>query len=434
MTGIFKAYDIRGIYKEQLDEDIAYRIGRAFAVFSGAKKIVVARDMRTSSPSLFEALARGVTDQGADVVDLGMATTPQFYFCSGFYKFDAGIMVTASHNPGKYNGFKMTVKGTVPVGYETGIDKIEKMANENKFPEPEKKGEITKKEFMDDYKKLVTEGISKFQSKVVIDTANAMGVKEAEIIQDFCEVVPMYFELDPSFPNHEANPLKYETLKDLQKKVVEEKADIGIAFDGDADRCAFVDENGEIIPSDLITALLARKFPGEKVGYDLRSSKVVAEEIKKTGGTPMITKVGHALIKKQMREENAAFSGEVSGHYYFRETFFCESSIKVCFMILELISGGKKISELINPLKRYVQSGEINSEVENKEAVLKKVEGKYGDAKEILHLDGVSVMFDDWWCNVRMSNTESLVRLNLEADTKELMEEKRDEILKIIRE
>lgn len=435
VSGIFKAYDIRGIYPTELNEDMAYRIGRAFVALLKCKTLAVGRDMRKSSEPLFEALARGATEQGADVIDLGMTTTPQLYFCVGKYGYDAGVSLTASHNPAEYNGFKFVRKGCVPISYENGIMQAEKLVEGNKFPEPARKGKIAKKEFMHDYRAFVTNGLKKMPIKVVIDTANSMGVKEAEIIKDYCDVVPLFFELDPSFPNHEANPLKFETLKALQEKVVEEKADFGISFDGDADRCGFVDEKGNIISPDIMTALLSRNFKGEKVGYDLRSSWAVAEEIKKNGCTPVMVRVGHVYIKETMREQDIAFAGELSGHYYHRDMFFCESSIKTAFMVMQMVAGGRKLSELINPLLRYSASGEINSEVEEKEAALKRVEEKYrAEAKEVLHLDGISMAFDGWWFNVRMSNTEPLVRLNLEAKSRKLMEEKRDEVLAVIRQ
>jgi phosphomannomutase len=431
---IFKAYDIRGIYPSELNEETAYKIGRAFVVLLKCRNVVIGRDMRKSSEPLFNAVAKGITDQGADVIDIGMATSPQLYFCSGKYRYDAGIMITASHNPAQYNGMKMVAKGVVPVSYDTGIKDIKELVEKGSFPEPSKKGKIKTKNFHEDYKKFVTKGIKKFPLKVVIDTANSMGAKEAEIIQDYCEIVPLFFELDDSFPNHEANPLKYETLKDLQEKVVEEKADLGIAFDGDADRCAFVDEKGQIISSDMITALLAQEFKGKKIGYDLRSSWTVAEEIKKNKGTPVMIRVGHVFIKQMMREQGIVFAGELSGHYYYKDNYFCESSIKTCFLVMDMVSKGKKLSELIQPLKRYFASGEINLEVMDKDAVLSKVEEKYGpEAKEVLHLDGVSVIFDDWWFNLRKSNTEPLIRLNIEAKTKELMENKRDEVLNLVR-
>jgi phosphomannomutase len=431
---IFKPYDIRGIYPEYLNEEIAYKIGRAFVLFLKCRNVIVGRDMRKSSGPLFDALAKGITEQGADVIDIGMATSPQLYFCSGKYGY-AGIMITASHNPAQYNGMKMVTKGAVPVSYDTGLKKIKEIVEKGEFRSPKKKGKIKTKDFHADYRKFVTKGIKKFPLKIVIDTANSMGVKEAEIIQDYCTVIPLFFELDDSFPNHEANPLITETLKDLQKKVVDEKADFGIAFDGDADRCAFVDEKGQIVTSDMITALLAQEFKGQKIGYDLRSSWAVTEEIRKVNGTPIMIRVGHVFIKQMMREQDIAFAGELSGHYYYKDNFFCESSIKTCFLVMDMVAKGKKLSELIEPMKRYYASGEINSEVKDKDAVLRRVEEKYKEqAKEVLHLDGVSAIFDDWWFNLRKSNTEPLIRLNIEAKTHELMEQKRDEILKLVRE
>ncbi|OGI27552.1 MAG: hypothetical protein A2359_00145 [Candidatus Moranbacteria bacterium RIFOXYB1_FULL_43_19] len=441
---IFKAYDIRGIYPVDIDEDVAYKIGRAAVLFLGAKKIAVGRDIRQSSPSLFESLAKGITDQGADVFDIGLATTPMVYFASGKLDVDGAIALTASHNPAEWNGMKICRAEAVPVGENSGLLKIRDMAIKGEFSEVGKKGEIiseedVKKEYVDYFSSFAKFEDKKF--KVVIDFANAMGILEWEILKNFSEnleITALYENMDGKFPNHEANPLKTETLAELQKKVLEEKADLGMAYDGDADRIGFVDEKGEIIPMDLVTAMLARivleKHPGGKIFYDLRSSKAVKEIIEENGGKALECPVGHAKIKKLMRDQSAVFAGELSGHYFFEENYKAETSTLAAIMLLNLMAEtGKKISEIVIEVKRYSHSGEINSEVENKDAVISALKKKYSDGK-ISELDGVKIEFPDWWLNVRPSNTEPVLRLNLEANTKEMMEEKRDEVLKIIRE
>ncbi len=439
---IFKAYDIRGVYPEELNENVMYKIGRAFVTFLNCKEVVVGQDMRTSSPALFDALAKGITDQGADVIDIGFASTPYFYF--GTNKHPAGIMVTASHNPAQYNGCKMCRDGTVPISGDTGIMDIKELVIKNEFKDPETKGTIKKKDIMEDFIQhnlKFLEPLDK-KTKIVIDTGNGMGgytypkvFKEANNI----EVVPLFFDVDMSFPNHEANPIKPENVKDLQKKVVEENADFGMASDGDCDRCFFIDEKGEFISADLMTALIAKVLlkenKGAKILYDLRSSWVTKEVIEENGGTSSTCRVGHAFIKEQMRREDALFAGELSGHLYFKDSFTTESSIIATFMVANLLQEEKKsLSELIAPLRKYFASGEINSEVHDKEGIMKKLEDLYHDkAKTLSHLDGIKLEFDEWWFNVRASNTEPKLRLNLEAKTKEKMEEMRDKILSIIR-
>ncbi len=439
---IFKAYDIRGIYPDQLDEDTAYKLGRAFVTFLRCKEVCVGQDMRTSSPSLFKELARGLTDQGADVVDIGYCSTPYFYF--GTSDHEAGIMVTASHNPAEYNGFKMCRDGTVPIGGDSGIQDIKQMVIDGTFTDPEKKGTITKKDLMQDFLAHNLKHLNPRKGKrlkLVVDTANGMGgytfPKVFEKVD--AELIPLYFDIDMSFPNHEADPLKVENTLDLQKAVVDNNADFGVSIDGDADRCVFIDERGNYISADIMTALVAKELlkthPGATILYDLRSSWATKETIEENGGKPVTCRVGHAFIKKQMREEDALFAGELSGHFYLKDSFFTESSIISTFLVMNLLDEeGKTLSELIAPLKRYVPSGEINSKVEDKQAKMDTLVEKYkGGAKMISHLDGIKLEFDDWWFNVRASNTESLLRLNLEAKTKEKMEEMRDRILAEIR-
>jgi phosphomannomutase len=439
---IFKAYDIRGLYPSEINEEAAYAIGRATAQHFNAKSIAVGRDARSHSPALFEALARGIADAGCDVVDLGLLTTPMVYFAAGNLDVDAAVSVTASHNPPEYNGLKIALRGALPVGENSGLFAIRDLALGGRFAEPEGKGSIIRKDIKEEYYGHFA-SFANFQGKrfkIVIDTANAMGVLELPLYRRFpdnIETVNMYDDLDRPFTAHEANPLKTETLEELQKKVVETGADLGISYDGDADRVGFVDEKGEVIPMDLITGLLAkeilRKHPGATVLYDLRSSKAVREVIEENGGIARECKVGHANIKRQMRDEGALFAGELSGHYYFQENSFAEAGSLPALMLLNLMAeSGRTISELTADLRRYRHSGEINSEVEDKDVVLAKLKEKYADG-QMHELDGLKVEYPDWWFNVRPSNTEPLLRLNMEADTQEKMEARRDELLSLIR-
>ncbi len=440
---IFKAYDVRGVYPKELDEKLAYKVGRAFVTFLKVSKVAVSQDMRKSSDSLKKELIRGITDQGADVIEVkGLCSTPRSYFACWFLKAQGSIMVTASHNPGKYNGFKFTREKAIPISGDTGIKDIEKLALKNKFKEPKKKGKVIKKDITKDYKKHI---LSLFNPKkikplkIVIDAGNGMGGTDMGLVLNELplKIIKMYFKPDGTFPNHEANPLKEENLVDIKKKIKKEKADFGIAIDGDADRVFFIDENAETIPSDFITCLIAEEYlkknKGETVLYDLRSSWITKQTIEKFNGKPVMCRVGHSFIKEQMRKEKAIFAGELSGHFYFRDNFFTDSGVIAALKVIQLISEkGKKLSELVKPLKKYFASGEINSEVEDKEGKTKELAEKYSDGK-VSWLDGVRIDFKDWWFNVRPSNTEPLLRLNLEAKSKKLMKKKRDEVLKMIR-
>ncbi|MBD3202879.1 phosphomannomutase/phosphoglucomutase [Candidatus Woesearchaeota archaeon] len=441
---IFKAYDVRGTYPDQLNKEIAYKIGRAFVTFLDCKNVVVAKDMRDSSNELEEALIEGILDQGRDVISIGLSSTPMMYFAVSKFGYDAGIMITASHNPKQYNGFKFVREKAIPLSGKTGIKDIEKIVKNKNFAQNKDRGIIEQRtDILQDY---ILNGLS-FQTikklkklKIAVDYGNGMG---ALIGKKFfphlnCEIVPLYSELDGNFPNHEANPLKEENLKDLKKLIIKEKADFGIAWDGDADRLFFVDEKTNTIGSDKITALIAQDLlqetPKLKILYDLRSSKIVPEIIEKNKGWPIITRVGHSFIKEKMRKEEAIFAGELSGHFYLKDNYYFESPFFIILRILELITKKEKtLSELIEPLNKYYATGEINSEVDDKQEKIKELAEKYKDAKKIFYLDGISIEFDSWWFNVRPSNTEPLLRLNLEADTKKLMEEKKIEVLKIIR-
>lgn len=443
--GIFKAYDIRGLYPQEVDDEDAYRIGRAFVTALKCKRVVIGHDMRESAATFEAATIRGIIDQGADVVPIGLTSTPMYYFAVNHLKGDAGIMCTASHNPAEYNGYKMTGAGAIPSIAIVENDKLWEMACAGDFEDPAAKGTVHPQEdVLDSYTEAVLNnvGIRSFGDlKVVVDCANGMGgfILPSIFNKVGNEPIRLYWRLDGRFPNHEANPLKTETLLALQDRVVDECADIGPAFDGDGDRVAFVDEKGQLIPGDFVTALIARemlkKKPGAEILYDLRSSWVVPEEIEKAGGKATECRVGHGLIKKQMREEGGYFAGELSSHYYFSDFYTTDNGdLAMLNMIKLLIEEGKPMSEIVAPLRRYFHSGEINSEVKDIPAVLARLKAKYGAAaKRVTEIDGYKVEFDDWWFNVRPSNTEPLIRLNLEAKTKEKMDEKVEELLKEIR-
>ncbi len=439
MAGIFKAYDIRGIYGDSLTDEIAFKIGRAIFAFLGCKKVVVGRDMRPHSKPLFDALARGLALQGADVIDLGLCSTPMSYYANKLLGADASVMITASHNPGPWNGFKICRANATPLSGATGILDIERIVRDEDFPAPPPaKGRISVYDILPAY----TEHFRAFADirrplNILIDYANAMGILEAKVFEGLFRISPLFDTLDGTFPNHEANPLDTHTLAAAQSAVRAGKYDFAACFDGDADRVGFLDEKGEIIPMDMITALIARTLlktnPGANIFYDLRSSWAVKEVILENGGVPNQSRVGHAFIKAQMREKDALFAGELSGHYYFKENSFAESSALAVLFIANLVSqSNQPLSQLIAPIQRYFASGEINSTVANAPAVLAQLRAKYADAS-LLELDGLSFEYPTWWFNVRCSNTEPLVRLNLEAKTQAEMEAKRDEILALIR-
>ncbi len=438
MATVFKAYDIRGVYGTELSEELAVKIGKAFVTFLNCRKVVIGRDMRPHSQNLFDSLTEGLTSMGADVIDLGLCTSPMSYYANGTMGADAGIMITASHNPGEYNGFKLSREKAIPISGASGIADIERIVNEESFAAPaDTPGTITTSEVVADYCTHVREKADLARPiKIVADMANSMGIYEAKALEGILEVDPLFDTLDGTFPNHEANPLNAETMVDLQEKVHSGEYDFGIAFDGDADRVGFVDEKGQIVPMDIITALVAQDLLTKEKGailYDLRSSWAVKETIEQSGGTAMMSRVGHAFIKEQMRDNNAIFAGELSGHYYFRDNFFTESASMAAICVANIVSKSDlPLSELVKPVQRYFASGEINSRVADTASILDQLRAKYNDGN-CFELDGVSVEYDDWWFNVRCSNTEPLIRLNLEAKVPELMAEKRDEILAIIR-
>lgn len=440
---IFRAYDIRGIYPEEINKNTAYLIGRAFIKFLNKKnlKIGVGQDGRLSSPSLFRALTKGIIDQGATVIDIGLSITPMLYFAVAHFKFDGGINITGSHLSSERNGFKLVREKAVPISEKTGLKEIKKLAMKGKFFK-EKKGRILEKDIRADYLdfNLKDFKISTFKSlKLVIDTANAVpGILIPYLKKRIpAQIYSLFGKLDGTFPNHSPNPLIKENLRSLQKEVKNKKADFGVAFDGDGDRIIFIDERGEVISGDLITAFLAslvlKENPRVKILYDIRSSRAVEETIKENRGKPLVWRVGHSLIKEKMRKENIIFAGELSGHYYRKDHYFSEVPLFVLFKILEVLSQTKKsLSELIKPLKRYFYSGEINFRVEKKTKILKLLEKRYQKEKTS-YLDGLRVDFKDWWFLVRPSETEDLLRLIIEAKTKELMEEKKKELVTLIK-
>ncbi|MGI6495966.1 MAG: phosphomannomutase/phosphoglucomutase [Kiritimatiellia bacterium] len=440
MAGIFKAYDIRGVYGEDLDEVLAYKIGRAFATYLGCRKVSIGRDIRIHSESLFRALTRGLTEQGADVIDLGLCSTPMTYFAAGTLDSDASIMVTASHNPAEWNGFKLCRAHGVPISGATGIADIEKIVHSGDFaPAAATPGSIFTHDILPAYRAHIAQFAHIGRPlRIAVDYANGMGILEGRTLEGLpITIEPLFGDLDGSFPNHEANPAKVENLADLQACVRQGGFDFGVAFDGDADRAGFVDEKGDVVSMDFITALIATDILSQRKGvifYDLRSSRVVPEIISAAGGTPMMSRVGHAFIKQQMRDNDALFGGELSGHYYFKDNFTTESSALAVLCIANMVSRfGETLSELAAPLRKYATSGEINSRVAiDPQIVLQRIRDAFADGKQ-MELDGVSVSYPDWWFNVRCSNTEPLVRLNLEARDRATMEEKRDKVLSLIR-
>jgi phosphomannomutase len=442
LSAIFKAYDVRGVYGKDLTEDVAHKIGRAFVSFLKCKEVIVGYDMRVSSPKLSEAFMKGVTDEGADAIDIGQVSTDGLYFASGFLK-KAGVMFTASHNPPEYNGLKFCKAMAVPINEDTGLREIKKIIEKNNFKKSKERGEVVKKSILNEYVKHVLSfiNVNKIRKlKIAVDAGNGMAGKIVPLVYNTLPVkmFPLYFELDGTFPNHLADPSKYENLMELQKTVKKEKCDFGMAFDGDADRVFFVDEKGSVVNSSLISALIIKsilkKHGKQKVIYNLVSSKIVPETIEKFGGKAVIERVGHSFIKDTMRRINAIFACEHSAHYYFKHNFNADSGIIASLIVCEIISSKKKkLSKLLKEFEVYFKIEETNFEVEDKIKKMKEIKAHYKKlGAKIMELDGVTVEFDDWWFNVRPSNTEPLLRLNLEADTEKIMEEKKGEVSKVI--
>jgi phosphomannomutase len=444
---VFKAYDIRGVYGTEITEDLFHQLGRAFIAYLGPGRYAIGRDMRLSSPSLTKAFIEGALLQGGTLVDYGLISTDQMYFAVAADKLDGGAQITASHNPGKYNGCKMVRKEAFPLSGEAGIKEMKEMILAGSIPAaPKTPGSISTAQLMDRYIEHVFSFVDEQAIKpfnVVLDAGSGVAGLIAPRLFDRlpCKTTRLCFELDGTFKKHEANPLIEENRRDITAEVIRQKADIGIAWDGDADRCFFIDGTGEFIAGDFITALLAEAFlmrqPGQTIVYDVRASYAVKDTVAKYQGKALMNRVGHAFIKQRMREENGVFGGEVTGHYYFRDNFYCDNGFIPALMILEMMSKkGKTLHELLQPLReKYFISGEINTKVADMGVADKKIAEleKIYAAGHPYELDGISAEFPDWHFNVRKSNTEPLIRLNLEGLTQEIMEKKRDEVLGIIR-
>lgn len=439
---IFRAYDIRGVYPEEINETTAYLIGRSYVKFLKKKnpKIVVGRDARLSSPELFKGLIEGLIDEGTTVINIGFSTSPMLYFAVANFGFDGGIEISASHNPPQYNGFKLVREKSIPISEKTGLKEIQKIAQKNNAMIL-KSGKMIKKNILKNYINFNLKDFNQkdFKNlKIVVDTANSVsGILIPKIFKKMpFKIHHIFSKLDGNFPNHNPNPVIKNNLKWLQKEILKRKADLGIAFDGDGDRIIFVDEKAEVIPGDLISALLSKiilkDFPKEKILYDIRSSNIVPETIKKNKGIPIGFKVGHALIKEKISSQNILFAGELTGHYYLRNHYFCEAPFFILFKVLEeIFQSGKNISELIKPFKVYFHTGEINFTIRNKEKILKLIKRKFKNGT-ISYLDGLRVDFKDWWFLIRLSGTENFLRLIVEAKTKKIMEEKKKELSSLI--
>jgi phosphomannomutase len=440
---IFKAYDVRGIYPDEFDEDAAFRIGRAFAQWVQSERLVLGRDCRLSSPALAEAFTSGVSRAGVMVVDIGLATTDMVYFASGRLSLP-GAMFTASHNPPSYNGLKLCRAAAAPVGEDTGLLEIREIAGRvgNEGPGPGGNGRRVQQM---DMKAAYLEHLLSFADvdhfapmTVVADAANGMaGLVVPELFDRLpAKLVPLYMDLDGTFPNHPADPIRPENQVDLKREVTQHGADLGLAFDGDADRVFLVDEHAEGVSGSLVTALVAQgmleRNPGATILYNLICSRVVPEVIREHGGRPMRTRVGHSFIKEVMAETGAAFGGEHSGHYYFRDHYNADSGLVAAVVVMDQMSkAGRTLSELLAPLRRYADSGEINREVKDAGAIVERIAAAYPQEHQD-RMDGLTVEFDDWWFNVRPSNTEPLLRLNVEASSEELLREKTAEVLALI--
>jgi phosphomannomutase len=440
----FRHYDIRGEYPREIDETTAYHVGRAFVVLTKAKHVVVGGDIRTSTETLKSGLIQGILDQGADITDIGLTPTDGVYFATHFYpEMEGGIMITASHMPKEFNGFKFLDKALKPIGKGSGMEELYKLASERNYPAVEQKGQSHVKDIWEDYKKFVLsfvdpQAIKPF--KVVMDAGNGMGGFVAEkVYKDLpIEIIPLFFDPDGTFPNHDANPILPENRVDIINKVKEVGADLGVAWDADCDRVYFIDENGKYIDGDFVTVLVAQlvleKKPGAGIIYDIRASDAVKDLVEKAGGRAYAERVGHSYIKSRMRKEDAEFGGEVSGHYYYKRNAYAENGFVAPLMILEKMSkSSQKISEMIAGFGDYYISGEINSTVNDTKEVLKRLAEKYADAENIDYMDGITIRYSDWHFNVRPSNNDPVIRLNLEAHTQEMMEQKRDEVLAVIR-
>ncbi|MEA2528552.1 MAG: phosphomannomutase [Thermomicrobiales bacterium] len=442
---IFKAYDVRGIVPDELTPEVAYKIGRALVAYLGVDEVAVGRDMRVSGLALAGGLIDGIRDQGADVVDLGLVSTDTLYFAVGKYGYRAGVMITASHNPPEYNGFKICREEARALSFEEGISQIRDLVLKGDFPSPAggRRGDVVARDVLGAYAEHVLSliDLAKIRPlKIAIDAGNGMaGELVPRVFAELpCDVVPLYFDLDGTFPNHQADPSKPDNVKDLQRAVMEHTCDLGAAFDGDADRVFVIDERGQRIGGDMVTAMVAiamlEKYPGAAICYNLICSESVPEIIEAHGGRPIRTPVGHSLIKKIMREEDAVFGGEHSGHFYFRDNWYADSGMIALLTVLQLVSeSGQTLSDILRPLDTRVRTGELNFKVEDKTAALDRIESTFrAQGATIDRLDGVTVKFADWWVNVRPSNTEPLLRVNAEADTPERLEQITKGVLSLI--
>jgi phosphomannomutase len=443
-SSVFKAYDVRGVVPDELDAEGAYRLGRAYVAAFEPSTIAVGHDMRLTSPDLAQAVAEGAADEGTDVVQLGEIGTEMLYFAVGEYGYEGGIQVTASHNPSRYNGMKIVRRGALPVGGDSGLEQIKALSAAEQVAAADRRGEITRRDvypgFHDRVMRFVDADAVR-PLKVVLDGSNGMaGPMIGPLLERLpIEAIPYHLDPDGSFPSGEPNPLLEENRGFIIDRVREHGADLGIAWDGDADRCFFIDDGGEFVPGDLITALIAKlmleRHPGAVIVYDLRASWAVRDTVAAAGGRALENRVGHAFIKARIRKEDAVFAGEVSGHYYFKDYYWCDTGIVPALVMLELISrSGRRLSELLAPFReRYFISGEINRTVDDVPLKLQELKERYsGRALRVSHLDGISFEFEDWHFNVRPSNTEPLLRLNLEALSRNTMEERRDEVLALI--
>ncbi len=436
---IFKAYDIRGIYPEQLEEGIARKIGNCFAQIIDGKRIVTSRDMRASSKPLQDALVKGLREAGKDVTNIGLASTPMMNFAVGKYGFDGGVQVTASHNPKEYNGFKTVGRETVPIGFETGLDIVERKVNADELIMAKEPGKLVEENVLASYVDYVLSFRGTLQPlHVVIDASNGMaGYTLPPILKQLPGTYePLFFDMDGTFPHHESNPLVDENLNALKKQVATARADLGVIFDGDADRAVFVDEEGESIRPDLITGIIAEELlqgnVGEKILIDVRTSWAVKERIEELGCIPEYVQVGHAFARKKLREVDAILGGELAGHYYFRENFYGDSGVIAFLYVLRVLSRkGRKMSEVVRPLSKYPGTGEMNFKTRHKDEIIERMRELYHDGRQSL-LDGLTVEYEDWWFNLRKSNTEPYLRLNVEARTEAVFEWKKIELVKRI--
>ena len=446
VAGLFKAYDVRGVVPDELTPEVAYKVGRALVTYLSPGTVAVGRDMRVSGPTLAGALVDGLRDQGADVVDLGLVSTDGLYFAVGRYGFPAGVMITASHNPAPYNGFKICREEARALSMDEGIGQIRDLVLADAFADPPdgRRGDLTQRDVLDDYARFLLAQIDPGRVrplKIAVDAGNGMaGETVPRVFRHLpCEVIPLYFDLDGTFPNHEANPIEPENVADLKRTVVEQGCDLGVAFDGDADRMFLIDERGAFVGGDMTTAMVSvatlARNPGAAIVYNLICSRSVPETIARNGGRPIRERVGHSFIKATMRREDAVFGGEHSGHFYFRENWYADSGLLALLTVLQLVSeANQPLSAVLGPLDTRIRSGEINSEVADPAATIAAVEAVYHErGATIDHLDGLTAEFPDWWFNLRASNTQPLLRLNVEGDTREALDLGTTEVLGLVR-